>query len=67
MKCMDIFDPVPSDLVEKYDVIHIAIFVAVVSFSKVGLVPLLKNLIRMLSGFLFVTPFLDVILTNPFL
>ena len=56
MQCMDAFSPVPPELVEKYDVVHISIFVAVVSVSKIGLVPLLKNLVQMLSEFPSVPP-----------
>ena len=44
---LDVFDPVPEDLVGKYDVIHIQLFVLIV--KKNDPVPLLRNVLRMLS------------------
>lgn len=43
----DAFSEVPDDMVEQYDVVHIAIFMLLI--SKNDPVPLLKNLMKMLS------------------
>lgn len=43
----DAFSEVPSDMVEQYDVVHISIFMLLI--SKNDPAPLLKNLIKMLS------------------
>ena len=44
---LDVFDPVPEDLVRKYDVIHVQLFVLIV--KKNDPVPLLRNVLRILS------------------
>ena len=48
LKILDVFGDIPNDLVEKYDVVHIRTFALVVTHSDP--VPLLKNLVKMLSG-----------------
>ena len=43
----DAFSEVPDDMVEQYDVVHISIFMLLISKNDPS--PLLKNLIKMLS------------------
>ena len=46
---MDVFGDIPEDLVEKFDVVHVRAFGVVITRSDP--MPLLKNLVSMLSGF----------------
>ena len=45
---MDAFEDIPSDFIEKFDVVHIRTFALIIIRDPV---PLLKNLVRMLSEY----------------
>lgn len=47
---MDVFGDVPDDMLESFDVVHVRAFAVVITHSDP--MPLLKNLVSMLSGFL---------------
>lgn len=44
---LDIFEPLPEELVGKYDIVHVRLFLCVVRNDD--LVPVLTNLLKMLS------------------
>ncbi len=53
LETMNVFGDIPDDFIEKFDVVHIRTFAVAVTHSNP--IPLIKNLVRMLSEF---TPFL---------
>jgi len=44
---LDIFDDIPEDLINKFDIVHIRAFALIIKFGNPG--PLLKNLLKLLS------------------
>ena len=46
---MDAFGNIPNDMIGKFDVVHIRAFAVIITHSDP--MPLLKNLVSMLSGF----------------
>lgn len=51
IRILDVFDDIPDELVEKFDVVHVRVFVAVIKNNDP--VPFLKNMMRLLSKYLF--------------
>ena len=49
LKTMDAFGAIPDDMIETFDVVHIRAFGLIVTHSDP--IPLLKNLVSMLSGY----------------
>lgn len=49
LKTMDAFRKIPEDIIEKFDVVHVRAFGVIVTHSDP--MPLLKNIVSMLSGF----------------
>ena len=49
LKTMDAFGNIPDDMIEQFDVVHIRAFGVVIKHSDP--IPLLENLVSMLSGF----------------
>ena len=46
---MDVFGKIPNDMIGNFDVVHIRAFAVIITNSDP--MPLLKNLVSMLSGF----------------
>jgi hypothetical protein len=55
---LDVFEPVPEQYVGKYDVVHIRFFAPVVREGDPG--PVIKNVMKLLSTFLFSFLVLDL-------
>ena len=49
LKTMDAFGKIPDDMIGYFDVVHIRAFAVIITHSDP--MPLLKNLVSMLSGF----------------
>ena len=54
LKTMDAFGKIPNDMIGNFDVVHIRAFALIITHSDP--MPLLKNLVSLLSGFV---PFLE--------
>lgn len=51
MRILDIFDDIPDELVEKFDVVHVRVFAAIIKNNDPN--PFLKNIMRLLSKYNF--------------